>query len=118
MIPNIPLTEGVAGRVASTGKPLQLEDVRTEPGFLGAVEGIVSEICVPLIDEGQVVGILNVESTQGVKLTETDMKLLVASSEHIGIAIGRARLYSNVQGELEARKKAEIEREKLIAELE
>ncbi|HUG34495.1 MAG TPA: GAF domain-containing protein [Anaerolineales bacterium] len=118
VIAKIPLSEGVAGRVASTGKPLLLDDVRTEPGFLRAMEGIVSEICVPLIDEGRVVGILNVESTQGVKLTETDMKLLVASSEHIGIAIGRARLYSNVQGELEARKKAEIEREKLIGELE
>jgi PAS domain S-box-containing protein len=118
VIPKIALTEGVAGRVAMTGRPVLLEDVRTEPGFLGAVEGIVSEICIPLIDEGRVVGVLNVESTKGVRLTETDMKLLVASSEHIGIAIGRARLYSNVQGELEARKKAEIEREKLIAELE
>lgn len=118
VIPKIALTEGVTGRVAISGKPVLLEDVRTDPGFLGAVEGIVSEICVPLLDEGRVVGILNVESTKGVKLTETDMKLLVASSEHIGIAIGRARLYSNVQGELEARKRAEVEREKLIAELE
>lgn len=118
VIPKIPLMEGVAGRVAMTGRPELLEDVRTDNTFLGAVDGIVSEICVPLIDEGRVVGVLNVESIKGVRLNDTDMKLLVASSEHIGIAIGRARLYSNVQGELEARKQAEIEREKLIAELE
>lgn len=116
-IPRIALTEGVGGRVARTGQPVFLEDVRTDPEFLGAIEDIVSEICVPLFDEGRVAGILNVESMQGVKLTSTDLKLLDALSQHIGIAIGQARLYTNVQRELEARKQAEIEREKLIAEL-
>jgi signal transduction histidine kinase len=117
VIPKIALAEGVSGRVVFTGKPVFLEDVRTDLEFLGAVENIVSEICVPLFDEGRVAGVLNVESIQGVKLTQTDLKLLDALSQHIGIAIGRARLYTNVQRELEARKQAEIEREKLIAEL-
>jgi len=117
VISKIALTEGVSGRVVNTGKPVFLEDVRTDPDFLEAIENLVSEICVPLFDEGRVAGTLNVESTQGIKLTEADLKLLTALSEHVGIAIGQARLYSNVQHELEARKQAEIEREKLIVEL-
>jgi PAS domain S-box-containing protein len=92
----IPLTEGVAGRVARTGEPVLLEDVRDDPAFLGAITGIVSEICVPLHEGGKVTGVLNVESTQGVQLTAADLRLMLALSQQIGIALGRARLYNRV----------------------
>jgi len=109
VISKIALTEGVSGRVARTGKPVFLENVRTEPDFLGAIEGIVSEICIPLFDAGRVAGVLNVESTKGTKLTEADLKLLTALGEHIGIAIGRARLFTAAQQELVERKRLERE---------
>jgi PAS domain S-box-containing protein len=97
VISKISLTEGISGRVVRTGKPVFVEDARTDPDFLGAIENIVSEICIPLFDTGRVVGTLNVESTQGIQLTEADLQLLAALSGHVGIAIGRARLYSDVQ---------------------
>ncbi len=96
-IPMIPISTGITGRVVTTGQPIFLEDVTTEPAFIGAVENIVSEICVPLSVQGEVVGVLNVESTQDVKLTEDDLRLVSALSEHVSIAIGRARLYSAIQ---------------------
>jgi PAS domain S-box-containing protein len=96
-IPVIPINSGVSGRVASTGQPILLENVSTDPAFIGAVENIISEICVPLSVHGEVVGVLNVESTQDVKLTEDDLRLVSALSEHVSIAIGRARLYSAIQ---------------------
>jgi PAS domain S-box-containing protein len=96
-IPVIPIDKGVSGKVVRSGMPILLEDVSSEPEFIGAVERIVSEVCVPLFDRGKVVGILNVESTQGVKLTEADLRLMTALSEHISLAIGRARLYAAVR---------------------
>jgi len=96
-IPVIPIGKGICGRVARNGKPIFLEDVATDPDFLGAVENLVSEVCVPLFDREEVVGVLNVESTQGVKLTEADLRLMTALSEHISIAIGRARLYTAIR---------------------
>ena len=48
---------------------------------------IVSEVCVPLIDQERVVGILNVESINGVVLEEADLQLMSALSDHIGGAI-------------------------------
>jgi PAS domain S-box-containing protein len=92
----IPLSEGVAGRVVRTGQPALLEDVRDDPAFLGAIAGIVSEVCVPLHDDGKVVGILNLESTQGVRLGAADLRLMLALSQQVTIAFGRARLYSKV----------------------
>lgn len=94
VIEQIPLGNGILGRVAYTGEPRLLTDVRDDPTFLGAITGITSEVCVPLFDQGQVVGCLNVESTQGVVLTEADLRLMTALGEHVDIAIGRARLYS------------------------
>ncbi|MDQ4099161.1 MAG: PAS domain S-box protein, partial [Chloroflexota bacterium] len=96
-IRRIPITAGTAGRVVRTGKPVLLEDVSADPAFLGAIEGIVSEVCVPLNDQGRVVGILNVESTSGIHLSEADLRLMIALSEHVTIAIGRARLYGETR---------------------
>jgi PAS domain S-box-containing protein len=97
VLARIPIDRGVSGRVARTGEPALIEDVRDDPTFLGAIEGIASEVCVPLFDQGQVVGMLNVESTGGVRLGEADLRLMLAVSEHVGLAIGRARLYDELR---------------------
>lgn len=97
VIERVPLDKGIMGRVARTGEPVLLRDVRDAPAFLGAIEGVVSEVGVPLFDEGRVVGVLNVESTDGIRLTQDDLRLMSALGEHVGIAIGRARLYTRVR---------------------
>ncbi len=104
----IAITQGVTGRVARTGKPALLEDIRADPAFLEAMEGVASEVCVPLFDQGRVVGILNVETTNEVTLSEADLRLLTALSEHVSIAMGRARLHAQVY-ESEKRFRALIE---------
>ncbi len=96
VLSRIPLRQGVMGRVARSGVPVLLEDVRADATFLGAIEGIESEVCVPLIDGDRVAGVLNAESTSGIRMSEADLRLLVALSEHIGVAIERARLFDAV----------------------
>ncbi len=93
IIRHIPISQGVSGRVARTGQPVLIEDVRSDADFLGAIDNVVSEVCVPLLNKEQVVGVLNVESVQGVKLTEADLRLVVAVGEYVSMAIGRTRLY-------------------------
>ncbi len=93
----IPLSQGIMGRVARTGKPALVEDGRTDDSFLWAFDGIASEVCVPLHDQGQVVGVLNLESTHGIKLGKADLRLMLALSEQIDIAISRARLFAEAR---------------------
>ena len=97
VIARIPISEGNAGRVARTGEPVLLDDVRDDPAFVGAVEGITSEICVPLYDRGEIAGILNVESLGGIALTEADLQLVSALAEQVSGAVGRARLYARAR---------------------
>ena len=93
----VPISQGVIGRVARTGTPALVLDVGSDPDYVDAVPDVESEICVPLHDQGQVVGVLNVESTEGPVLSEADLLLLTAISEHVSIAIERARLYKAVR---------------------
>jgi PAS domain S-box-containing protein len=89
----IPIASGITGRATRTGQAILLHDVRSDPDFLGPIDNINSEVCVPLFDQERVFGVLNVESTSGVRLGEADLRLLKALGEHINIAIQRARLY-------------------------
>lgn len=91
----IGIHEGISGKVARTGRPVLIEDVKEYPEFLEAADDLQSEITVPLMDNNRVVGTLSVESTK--RLTEADLKILIALSVDVGVAIGRARLYEDVQ---------------------
>jgi diguanylate cyclase (GGDEF)-like protein len=93
----IPLDRGVMSRCVSSFMPVLIEDVRSEPDFIEVSEGVVSELCVPLFEQGRVIGVLNVESGPDVRLGEADLRLMVQVSEYLNIAIERARLFGNAQ---------------------
>jgi diguanylate cyclase (GGDEF)-like protein/PAS domain S-box-containing protein len=93
----IPLTKDIFARALRAGRPLLVEDASAEPDSLGSKEGATSDICVPLFDEGEAVALLDLESLEGVKLTENDLRLMTAVSEHVDLAISRARLYARVR---------------------
>lgn len=107
--PRIPITKGVLGRVVRTGQPVVLTDVRTDPAYLGAIDGVVSEIAVPLYDQGRIVGALNIESRGETNLDEADLRLMTALSEHVGVAVGRARLYAEAQESREQYRQRAVE---------
>jgi PAS domain S-box-containing protein len=93
----IPLTKGICARAVRSGHPLLVEDASADHDSLGPMKGVTSEICVPLFDEGEAVGLLDLESVDGVKLTENDLRMMVAVTELVDLAISRARLYARVR---------------------
>jgi PAS domain S-box-containing protein len=97
VLEDIPITSSVMGRVARTGQPELVEDVFAEPVFLATMDDIISEVVVPLVDAGKTVGVLNIESTRGFRLTEADLRLMIGLSEHVSSAISRARLYTEAR---------------------
>ena len=91
---SIPVSRGICGRVARSGEPAFLEDVWADPDFVGTKGDTDSEVCVPLVVGDEVAGVLNIESTNGVRLKLADLRLMQALATDVGIAIGRARLYA------------------------
>ncbi|MBL8120904.1 MAG: GAF domain-containing protein, partial [Anaerolineae bacterium] len=94
VVEELPTNRGIMGRVARTGQPAYISNVNNDPDYIAALPNLVSEICVPLLYNDSVVGVLNVESSDDRVLTPDDFNLMVSLSEHISIAIERARLYT------------------------
>ena len=90
----LPRTAGIMGRVMRTGRAELVTDIPGDPDFVGDRAVITSSVVVPLLDGTELLGTLNVESTGTVALGETDLRLLSALSEQVGIALGRARRHT------------------------
>ena len=97
IISEIPATEGIVGRSVQTKQTQFIPDVSREPAFLRAAFEIESEICVPIINVDNVLGVLNVEAAPGHSLTEDDQALLTALIGPVVIAIENAQLHAEVK---------------------
>lgn len=97
------LGEGIAGRVASMGKPINVEDVKKEPDIANKIDAIASSIlCVPLISRNKVVGTLSVydKKTEMGEFTffiEDDLRLLTTLASQAAVAIENASLYETTK---------------------
>ena len=60
----IRLGEGITGTAAATKKPVRVDDVAEAPDYIPIFEDMQSELAVPLLYLDQVIGVINVESSQ------------------------------------------------------
>ncbi len=95
------LGEGVAGRVAQSGKSVLLEDISTDPRAaypdLVSSEGLRAFISVPLRAKDKVLGVINIASRQPHRFTINDMHLLHSIGDQLGVAIEQATLYERLR---------------------
>jgi len=84
---------GILGRIARTQEPAFLPDARSDPDFLSGDPDVVSEIGVPLLDDGELLGILNVETSGDHSLDEDDLATMEIVGDRLAaaLALGRER---------------------------
>lgn len=93
----IPVNEGIIGRSVQTKQLQFVRDVRKDPDYLAASSDIGSEICVPLLKKGAVLGVVNVEAAPGQPLTDRDAEVLTALAGPVSIAIENAHLHAQAK---------------------
>ena len=81
--------EGVTGWVARNGKPARIGDVNRDPRYIMLRPAVRSELAVPLEVNGEVRGVLNVDSEQPEAFSAEDQELLE------GLAVQAARVIHN-----------------------
>jgi putative methionine-R-sulfoxide reductase with GAF domain len=67
---------GISGRVARSGKASFVRDVRTDPEYVAGLVGTVSEIAVPIRLNDEVIGVLNVETSDPEQFESGTLELL------------------------------------------
>src|SRR6266508_1415355 len=92
----IPIDGGFAGRVAGERRPIIVEDVdRAE--ILNPIvreKGVKSLLGVPLVVEGQLLGVLHVGTLSPRAFSSEDVELLQLVADRAAIAIAHARLFA------------------------
>lgn len=89
--------EGIVGWVAQHAEPLIANDVAAEPRYIPDDPRLLpdtrSEIAVPMMVEGQVVGVLDAQSTERDAFGPDDLFTLQTLADQAAVAVNSARAY-------------------------
>lgn len=95
------LGEGIAGKVAQSGRPILVEDISLEPSAarpdLINMEGLKAFLSIPLQAKGDVLGVLNIASRMPHHFTKRDTQLLYSIGDLLGIAIEHTKLQEQLR---------------------
>jgi sigma-B regulation protein RsbU (phosphoserine phosphatase) len=95
----IPLGEGLIGTAAQLREPVLAPDVRKDPRYIEANPEVRSELAVPLVYKGEVIGVLDLEHTRVNYYNEDHQRTLSTLGSQIAISIANARLYQRIHEE-------------------
>ena len=95
----VPLGVGIIGVAAQLREPVLVPDVRKDPRYIEAVPEVRSELTVPLIYKGRVIGVLDLEHTRLNYFNEDHQKTLSTLAAQVAISIANARLYQRIHEE-------------------
>jgi len=95
----IALGQGVIGTAAEMREPVLVPDVRKDPRYVSENPETRSELSVPLIYKGKVIGVLDLEHTRVNYFNEDHQRTLVTLAAQVAISIANARLYQRIHEE-------------------
>jgi signal transduction histidine kinase len=108
----IPYGEGMAGRVAASGKPVVIDDLRevdlASPHL--RERGIVSLVAIPIAIGERVIGVAHAGSTRPRHFDDDDVRLLGLTADRIALAVTQSKLF---ESERRARRDAEEAHQRL-----
>jgi len=90
-LPAFDMHTGVAGRVLRTREVAFVSDVSADPDYVAAELRATSLICAPLLVDGMLFGVLNIETSGTRRLDETDRTLVRIIAGRIGVAVALGR---------------------------
>lgn len=92
--------DGIAGHVARTMQPLLINGQASSslfPGLGKRATSVGSSLCVPLVERGELLGVLNLSAEAVEAFSEYDLRAISLFAEQAAAAIGKARLYAQSQ---------------------
>ena len=100
----LPLGRGLVGRAAANNEVILIENVAEEAAWLPneLLPDTQSEIAVPIVTGGKVLGVLDVQHDVVAGFTEESAELLQSIANQVAIAIQNARTFEQLQQQEES----------------
>jgi phosphoserine phosphatase RsbU/P len=99
-------SEGIVGAAATLKEPVLVADVTVDPRYLMVNPETRSELAIPMMHKGKVIGVLDLESPIANYFTEDHVQTLSILAGNLAISLENARLYEQL-----AREEARLERD-------
>jgi sigma-B regulation protein RsbU (phosphoserine phosphatase) len=103
--------EGIVGAAIATELPVRVPDVTLDSRYIMVNPETRSELAIPMLYQGRVVGVLDLESPQVNYFTEEHEQTLMILAAHLAVSLENARLYEKL-----AKDEARMERELTAAQ--
>src|SRR5438093_2837426 len=102
----VAVSEGIVGAAATLKEPVLVPDVSADPRYLMANPETKSELAIPMMHKGKVIGVLDLESPQPTYFTEDHVQTLSIRAANLAVSLENARLHEQL-----ARDGARVERD-------
>lgn len=99
-------SEGIVGAAAELKEPVLVPDVAADPRYVMANPETRSELAIPMLHKGKVIGVLDLESPQLAYFNADHVQTLSILAANLAVSLENARLYQQV-----ARDEARLERD-------
>src|SRR3954468_20233815 len=93
---DIPVGAGLVGYAVQHKEPVLVPDVSTDPRYIKLNPETKSELAIPLIYKGKVLGVMDLEHTKKRFFNEDHMRTMTTLAAQLAIAIENATLYERV----------------------
>ncbi len=92
-----PVTLGIMGRAVRTRQPQRVDDVWHDTDYYTGNPASRSELCVPIMSGGRVLGLINLQSPDLAAFTDADVTMLDTVTDILAGALENARLNRRAQ---------------------
>jgi sigma-B regulation protein RsbU (phosphoserine phosphatase) len=92
----IRIGRGIVGQAALIHQPVMVNDVSKAENYINANPNVRSELAIPLLVKGRVIGVIDIQSERLGQFTEEHLRLLQIAASRVAAAIENARLYTRV----------------------
>lgn len=94
--------QGIIGQVFRTGNIAWVGDVRSNNDYLTlGMKGMHSVLCVPIMNQGECIGAINLESRKLNAFEISHRRFLVTLADHAAIALANAQLFDERQSQID-----------------
>src|SRR5690242_3018446 len=106
-------SEGIVGAAATLKEPVLVPDVTVDSRYIMVNPETRSELAIPMLHKGKVIGVLDLESPQPNAFTDDHVQTLSILAANLAVSLENARLYEQVAQD-EARLERDLQAAKRI----